>query len=46
MGENGGVRLSRAFWTTSEGGLARVEMMTPGALDGSPGRLDQIAKEI
>lgn len=33
---------SRAFRLISSGGRARGEIMIPGALDGSVGRLDQI----
>lgn len=42
-GEGGGVGMSRALRTMSGGGLALVDMMIPGALEGSDGRLDQTA---
>lgn len=42
----GGVLVSKAPSTTFVGGRAFVEMMIPGARDGSLGLRDQIAKEI
>lgn len=42
-GEGGGVGISRASRMMSGGGLALVDMMIPGALEGSDGRLDQTA---
>lgn len=41
-GEAGGGGISRAFCLTLSGGRARGEMIIPGALDGSVGRLDQM----
>ncbi len=44
LGDSGGVGSRRAFSITSGGGRERVEMMIPGARDGSVGRRDQMAQ--